>query len=249
MNQKSIFSKAKKLMSIAEKVSKEKGIYHGVGVRAGVRELTILFWVWCCKRFESPKSFTFRGNTYHYFWHPYNTTWRGERAIEVPIIWELVKTYRGKEILEIGNVLSHYFPVNHDILDKYEEVNGVVNQDVIDFQPSKKYDLIVSISTLEHVGWDENLREPMKILPSLENLKRCLSPGGKIVVTLPLGYNSEIDTLLNEGKIQFTKIYCLKRISDDNKWTEVDWKDVQNATYNYSVSHANGLIIGIIQKE
>jgi len=164
-----------------------------------------------------------------------------------------VKTYKGRNILEVGNVLSHYFPVNHDIVDKHEKANGVINQDVIDFHPSKKYDLIISISTLEHVGWDENLRDhkilhdPMKILHAIENLKRLLAPKGKMIITLPLGYNPELDKLLRNGKIQFTRRFCLKRISEDNKWIEVYWKDVQNARYNNPFHAANGLVIGIIE--
>ena len=63
-----------------------------------------------------------------------------------------------KNIFEVGSVLSHYFPINHDVLDKYEKGHGVINQDVVDFKPHNKYDLIVSISTLEHVGFDDNTK-------------------------------------------------------------------------------------------
>ena len=72
-----------------------------------------------------------------------------------------------KKILEVGNILSHYFSVNHDIVDKYEKDVDVINQDIIDYHPNKKYDLIVSISSLEHVGEDETPREPKKILYAL----------------------------------------------------------------------------------
>ena len=58
---------------------------------------------------------------------------------------------------------------------------------------------IVSISTMEHVGWDETPRDPKKIPLALENLTtRCLAPGGEIVVTLPIGYNTYLDKLLKE---------------------------------------------------
>ena len=58
---------------------------------------------------------------------------------------------------------------------------------------------IVSISTIEHVGWDETPRDPNKIPRALENLTtRCLAPGGEIVVTLPIGYNTYLDKLLKE---------------------------------------------------
>jgi hypothetical protein len=82
----------------------------------------------------------------------------------------------------VGNVLSHYFSVNHDVVDKYEKAEGVINRDIIDFHPSKEYDLIISISTLEHVGWDEDisdhkiLHDPSKILRAIENLRGLLAP-------------------------------------------------------------------------
>jgi hypothetical protein len=132
----------------------------------------------------------------------YNYTWRNERAVEIPILWEIVKNTKGN-ILEVGNVLSHYFPVKHDVIDKYEKAPNVINLDVVDLDSSKKYNLIVSISTLEHVGWDEKPREPKKIVYALRKLKECLNPGGKIVLTLPLGYNKEVDKLLEEKKNTF----------------------------------------------
>jgi len=57
---------------------------------------------------------------------------------------------------------------------------------------------IVSISTIEHMGWDETPRDPKKIPLALENLIECLVPGGEIVVTLPIGYNTYLDKLLKE---------------------------------------------------
>lgn len=201
---------------------------------------------------KTPKTFTFNGQTYKYFWHWYNFTWRNERSIEIPIIREKVQSFHGKRILEVGNVLSHYTPCQHDILDKYEKGRNVMNQDVVDFQPSEKYDLIVSISTLEHVGWEEVPQEPRKILHALENLKnKCLAPGGQIVVTLPLGLiglNPEMDKLLREGKLCFTKQYCMKRVSKSNEWIEIGWHEVRRTKYTPS-PYCNTLVIGIENAE
>ncbi|MBT9148072.1 MAG: hypothetical protein DDT32_01842 [Syntrophomonadaceae bacterium] len=251
MKRDNIFKKAGKLLSRAKEVSKDKGVYYVIrsGIKITFTWPTNTLRYYYRKISKSSRTFTFQGNTYNYFIHKYNATWSNERTVEVPIIWKIVNESRGKKILEVGNVLSHYFSVNHDILDKYEEVDNVINQDVCDFQSSKKYHLIVSISTLEHVGWDEKPREPMKILQATENLKSLLAPKGKIIVTLPLGYNPEMDRLLNDTKIQFTKMYCLKRISRDNKWIETNWKDVNNAKYNHPFNNANGLVIGIIEKK
>jgi len=94
----------------------------------------------------------------------------------------------------------------------------------------------------------KTLNDPKKILQAIENLKGLLAPKGKIIITLPLGYNPELDKLLRDGRIQFTRLFCLKRISKDNRWIEVYWKDLENARYDTPFYAANGLVIGIIEK-
>jgi len=98
----------------------------------------------------------------------------------------VVRQHPDERILEVGNVLAHYYPHQHDVLDKYEQAPGVMNGDVVDFRPGKLYDLIVSISTLEHVGWDEEPRDPLKFLRGVEHLTTLLAPGGRMLVTLPI---------------------------------------------------------------
>jgi SAM-dependent methyltransferase len=231
------------------RVSKEKGLYSVIC--EGTRYLSFdSLWAYYLRIFK-PRTFAFEGHTYSYFFHKYNRTWANERAIEIPIVCEMMKEYRGKRILEAGNVLSHYFQVDHDIVDKYERADGVINQDIVDFRPPRKYDLIVSISTLEHVGVNEKQTptEPRKALRAIESLKSLLVPGGKMIITLPIGYTVELDELLRERKIEFTRRYCLKRISMDNKWVEMDWNDIQNTKYSFPFPAANGLIIGLIEKQ
>lgn len=202
----------------------------------------------CYKLFRSRKTFNFLGKKYNYFYHWYNTAWKNERAVEVPIIWKIVKEYHERRILEVGNVLSHYFYVSHDIVDKYEKACGVINEDIIDFKPQKKYDLIVSISTLEHVGFNEPVREPRKFFYAIENLKNnCLAPSGKIVFTVTLGYNPEMEKCLSSDKVSLTKCYFLKRISSkNNEWREIYDNIIRNfKKYNF---HEDAILIGIIEK-
>ncbi len=201
------------------------------------------------KIFKTSRTFRVQGETYTYFCHRYNGAWINERAVEVPIIWKIIKENKGKNILEVGNVLSHYFSVNHDILDKYEKAEGIINEDVINFRPSKKYDLIVSISTLEHVGWDESPREPRKILLAIDNLRNILTEEGKIVVTLPMGYNHDMDKLLKKREIPFDKALYLKRVSKESLWIEAEWKEIKDLSYNSPFISANGLVIGFINKK
>ncbi len=205
----------------------------------------------CCyyKLFKSSRTFMAGGHAYKYFYHIYNRTWKNERAVEVSFVLDAIKRYQRKNILEVGNVISNYYDFRHDILDKYEKADDVINKDVVDFKPDKKYDLIVSISTLEHVGWDGNEpKEPHKVLHAIENMEACLVFGGEIIITVPVGYNSDLDKLLEERKIKFTKTHYLKRVTKDNKWVEADWKSIKDAKYNIPFRGANGIVIGIIDK-
>lgn len=248
--------KAPRVFSKVKRVAEEKGVPYVVlaGVRKTRNRLTTSFWYNYFRLFKSWRKLSFQQKEYKYFYHKYNTTWRNERAVEIPIVWDIVKSCK-ENILEVGNVLSHYFAVNHVIIDKYEKSENVITEDVTEICLSKKYDLIVSISTLEHVGWDENqsdhkiLYEHEKIIHAIAKLKENLSPKGKIVVTLPLGYNHELDALLKNRKIRFDRLFCLKRISKDNRWIETDWKKVENSKFNSPFTFANGLIIGIIENQ
>ncbi len=198
-----------------------------------------------CRR--SPKTFSFNNETYEYFYHKYNHTWRNERAVEIPIVKRILEQNAGKKILEVGNVLSHYFETNHDILDKYEQGKNIINQDIVDFKSPEKYDLIVSISTIEHVGFDENPKKPFKFIKTIDNLKRHLNPGGRIIMTFSLGYNSELDKSFRENCLDLTKSFCLKRISKSNKWQETTLQEAITFKYNYPYHAGNAVVIGIIQ--
>lgn len=197
-------------------------------------------------RWTRAKTFIFDGRSYPYLYHFCNKTWKNERGVEIPIFREILLRHQAARILEVGNVLSHYFPIHHDVIDKYEVAPGVINQDIVEFVPPEHYDLILSISTLEHVGWDETPREPDKLLRAIEHLRnQCLAPGGQIVASLPVGYNEFFDGLLHNGKSPFTQQHFLKRISKRNYWVESDWNGCKGVTYGRFVAHA--IVIGTIQ--
>lgn len=192
------------------------------------------------------KMFQFDGREYEYLYHPYNRTWKNERGVEIPIFRELLLKYEGKRVLEVGNVLSHYFPVHHEVIDKYEVAPGVINQDIVEFVPQDKYDLILSISTLEHVGWDEQPQKPGKLLQAIDHLRStCLAPSGRFVASLPIGYNRYFDYLQNNDKSPFTTQHFLKRISKQNYWVESDWEQCRDMPYGRFVAQA--ICIGTIQ--
>jgi hypothetical protein len=254
------------ILSRAKEVAKEKGYLYVIrsGIQIAVEKVynfinkDILHYYYY-RIFKSRLHFNFNGKRYNYFYHLYNTTWKNERTVEIPIIMEIIGKTDSNTILEVGNVLSHYFSVNHDIVDKYEIAEGVINCDISEIPNSKKYDIIITISTLEHVGWDEyvfsddvewdiNSLDKTKIPNAIKKLQTLLKTDGKIVVTLPIGYNKILDLLLKENKLPFTEVYYLKRISNDNQWIQVDWKEIENLNYDFVPFYrANGLVIGVIE--
>lgn len=181
--------------------------------------------------------FAFAGKTYEYLVHPYNLTWVNERAVEVPVIAGEVADERGR-ILEIGNVLAHYYELgeNHHVIDKYENAPHVHNLDVEEASSLGRFDLIASISTLEHVGFDEPHKEPEKLLRAIEVLRAALTEAGRLIFTIPLGYNPSADRLVKTLPARY-----LKRISVANTWIEAGAADVDDARYGEPFEAANAV--------
>lgn len=150
-----------------------------------------------------------------------------ERAVEIPIALNfLEKNYRpGIRVLEVGNVLGSLTRVPRDTVDKYEAGRGVINADILEFTPKIPYNIIVAISTLEHVGFDEADSHPGKFESALNHLIRdCLSNGGRILVSLPLGYNREVDLFLQHRRVDFGRLDILARKSWLNEWIPLEPK-------------------------
>ena len=97
-------------------------------------------------------TFTLNNKEYNYFYHEYHKTWQNERKVEIALGLKFLEYY--PNLLEVGNVLSHYIETKHDIVDLYEKStissSRYFNEDIMLFNPKKQYDAILSISTLEH---------------------------------------------------------------------------------------------------
>ncbi|GAC1431195.1 MAG: hypothetical protein NVSMB54_25590 [Ktedonobacteraceae bacterium] len=146
----------------------------------------------------------FHGKTLRYNRIAYNN--RAERAVEIPLAFDFLATHRHDgPILEIGNVLQHYENALSDafgirsrcIVDKFEVGDGIENRDIMDIDFREKYQVIVSVSTVEHVGQNVNpsglfgehsqvtdREAPLKAIAKMYDL---LAPGGHALLTVPFG--------------------------------------------------------------
>lgn len=224
----------------ANKMLREDGVGRTAGFFAGQAwehaTLPLL------RRKRADTRFIFDGVELPYEYSMYGQTWRNERTIEIAIARHFLAAGTGR-MLEVGNVLHHYGIRGHDVLDRYERaVPGVLNEDVITFDPATRYDTIVSISTLEHVRCDEEEKDPEGSTKALENLRRLLSPGGRMLVTVPVDWHPGLDADLKSGR------FALDRSTYYRRTSRLDWavaEPEQALTLRYGAPYeaANALFV------
>ena len=168
------------------------------------------------------------GTTLEPFDHPYNTTALNERAVELAMAQQFLimrHNWEGRlgEVLEVGNVLSHYedsiaLP-SRRIVDRFEVAPGVENIDVFDIEGT--YDTIISISTIEHVGVDDGTNGASDAWFAIDHLRSLLAPGGRFFCTFPTGWNERLDIALRTGSVSRTSVSETFFVRDGTNWVEV----------------------------
>ena len=186
-------------------------------------------------------SFGLDGEQYPYLFHRYKATWLTERAVEVPVVQRMVDRQAGR-VLEVGNVLSHYRAQRHLVVDKYEQAPGVVNRDVLDLADLGQFELVVAISTLEHVGWDEEPRRPDAALDAVQALRDRLAPGGRLVLTHPVGYNPHLDEALRSRKLPVERAAALRRAGRRTRWAQLPADAAWRVPYDFLLYSARAVV-------
>ena len=231
------------------------------------------------------QTFIYKGKELYYNRIRYNNP--TERGIEVSIAFDFLLTApKSATILEVGNVLSFYENILSDfigirsrrIIDKFEYDLGVEQIDLMDLPSTEKYDVIVSVSTVEHIGqglepsgsygesiYIRDLEYPLKAICKIYDL---LALNGKALITVPFG-----KLLDGEWYIQFSENYLellskkyaipddsismtfLKKVSmDENfsqldqQWQEVDVSELNQTQYNWPFPCANAIAIIELKK-
>lgn len=135
------------------------------------------------------------GRQLRYETSEYNASRTNERAVEIPIAMDWIDRNPGR-LLEVGNVLRHYdHTMAHTVIDRYEQAQGVTNMDILDFKPSIRFDRIVTISTIEHIGWDDDPRDAERAIWVIPHLRRMLNDQGRLLVSFPIGHHPELDLI------------------------------------------------------
>ena len=226
---------------------------------------------------EWQRSFFFKGKELGYNRIRYNNP--TERCVEIPIAFDFLANIQKRErILEVGNVLSYYENTlsesvgifHRKIVDKFEQDLGVDNQDLMDLPSTEKYDAILSISTVEHIGQavepsgtygertkKRDLEAPLKAIAKIYDL---LDVEGKAFITVPFGtltdgdwqiqFSGQYLSLLTKYGIpkeaissHFLKLIDRHPVWEKAQmiWTEADGLEVSDAEYNYPLPYANAI--------
>lgn len=153
-------------------------------------------------------TFDYHGRPLAYYYASlYNLPFINERCVELAVAQDWLSRVHGSG-LEIGNVTAHYnLGPRHKIVDQYEQAawyqlpHAVKNVDL--FTVTERFDWIVSISTIEHVGEREpNARTAVE---ALHHLRGLLNPGGRMLVTFGTGYNADLDDMIVVGESGATR--------------------------------------------
>jgi glycosyltransferase involved in cell wall biosynthesis/cyclopropane fatty-acyl-phospholipid synthase-like methyltransferase len=165
-------------------------------------------------------TFVFKGRHIPYNRVTYNNP-PSERTVEVAIALDFFANLHNKtRLLEVGNVLSNYeelFTEQHSgiksrrIVDKFEKAVGVENEDLMNLPSTEKYNAIISISTVEHIGQGvepasnsygekidtRNLEYPLEALAKIYEL---LAIDGKALITVPFGRFTDYGWFIQFGQ-------------------------------------------------
>lgn len=187
------------------------------------------------------RTFSYRGHPLTEFHHPSGRTWLTERAVEIPVARAFLASLPpGARVMEVGNVLGRYGTSGHLVVDRYERAPGVVNADAVDYRPDVPPDAILAISTLEHVGWDEPVRDVGKAERTLRHLQGLLAPGGRMLVTIPLGYHPALDVLALGGQSGAVHTEVVRR-RRDGAWETVSDAALTRPRYEWDARTATAV--------
>jgi len=193
--------------------------------------------------FLSQGHFKYCGELLPYHFANYNVTWSNERCVEVSLGCWYLEQIEGP-VLEIGNVLSHYGMNDHTVLDKFETGEGVINEDITMWQTDHRFALILSLSTFEHIGFDDDAdgQSAEKILTAIVACRTLLKPDGRLVITVPLGYNPDLDQLIEKDALGQDRASFMLR-SSMREWSEVARHQAVGTPFGRPWPYANALMV------
>jgi glycosyltransferase involved in cell wall biosynthesis len=131
-----------------------------------------------------------------------------------------------QRVIEIGNVLSHHQRVEHSVLDPYELAPAATwNEDLMRFTPPFSPTLVVSVSAFGPLAYGVGRRKPGRLHRAVRRIISWLAPGGRLLLTLPVGQDPVIADFLESPDRHVTSIRRMRRSHDSEEWEELTTDD------------------------
>lgn len=199
---------------------------------------------------------------------------QNERVIEIP--WALSHFKEQVRVLEIGPVAAqeNYIEMLQHL--NIKELHGldITEKEVPGFKmkfedirgttyPANYFDLVLCISTIEHVGRDNKFYNPTKEfdreesgdIKAIKEMARILNPGGSLLLSVPYGkYNDEgwfvnysekyLSRLIDNSNLKLHEERYFNYVIG-NGWYECDKKDLKEVTYRYGYDYKNKYLIAL----
>jgi hypothetical protein len=169
-------------------------------------------------------TFEYNGRVYPYITAEYQSTRKNERAVELPIALHYYN--EAGAVMEVGAVLPHYIPGwpkrAHPCIDLHEQFPAVINADVLTYEPMHMIDLVICVSTLDH------LNNADEVITAVERMKSWLVPGGLLFATIPANQPSKVgggpwlDDVVLSGALDMTMYRMDKVDPAGHNWQQVD---------------------------
>ena len=144
------------------------------------------------------------GTPWREFTGPRSTIRMTERVVEIP--WVLSRYHGERRVLDVGSANAVPFYVQHLVARNIPELHGVdlssrpvpgIRMTQADVRrmpfPDASFDLVMCVSTLEHIGLDNrgyDLDTPLEArgdLAAMREIVRVLDGSGRLLVTVPFG--------------------------------------------------------------
>jgi len=185
-----------------------------------------------------------------YFDHDYNATRTNERAVEIPTAFAFMGVHTGPG-LEVGDVLHNYTPFGDwTVVDTYAIYStGVINMDILNYYPTGRFDWIISISTVEHIGWDPpEEKDEGKSLRAIQHMREMLSPSGEMLLTFPTGVHPSLDAAVANGTLNPIDQVFMLRVDKQQGRSEGIWepRPFQPVPYDHERWSAGGVWMGVL---
>lgn len=175
-----------------------------------------------------------------YFNHHYNGTIHNERAIELVLAERYIHQY--KPIIEIGAVMPYYGFSSHETYDPFDAHPSAIKKFAEEIDITNKN--ILSVSTIEHFGEGDcvSIYKGVEGNKSFLFLNKLNLLAKSYFVTLPIGWNKEMDKSIKDNISKFSWVGYFKTNNSPSWEICKDIEKITSFEYGRPFTSANSII-------